>query len=213
MKQLKIFSSLLAAGILFLSCTRQTSQDIKILLKNDWSIQSSKEIEADGSIISTTAFQPEKWYPATVPSTVFGTLVENKVYPDPYFGTNIESVPGYIRARRGEIPDDSPFRSAWWYRTTFSLPKEFRGKNIWIKFHSINYKANIWLNGTLIADTASIEGAYRLYNLEITKASRPGKINCLALEIFPPLRLTGEWASGMMFLFIRPDRSQLKILR
>ncbi len=183
MKQFKILCSLLTAEILTLSCM---GQDGKILLRDNWTIQSSKEIKVEGSIISTTAFQPVKWYPATVPSTVFGTLVENKVYPDPYFGTNIESVPGYIRDRRGEIADDSPFRAAWWYRTTFSLPKEFKDKNIWLKFHSINYKANIWLNGVMIADTVSIEGAYRLYNLDITKASQPGKINCLALEIFPP---------------------------
>jgi len=161
-------------------------QDGKILLRNNWAIQSSKEIKADGKTISASAFQPDKWYPATVPSTIFGTLVENKVYPDPYFGTNIESVPGYVKDRRGEIPGDSKFSSAWWYRTTFSLPREFKGKNIWLKFHSINYKANIWLNGTLIADTTYIEGAYRLYNLNITKASLPGKTNCLALEIFPP---------------------------
>ena len=186
MKPLKIFSFILTSGILFTSCAKQASQDIKILLRNDWAIQSSKEVNADGSIISAASFKPEKWYPATVPSTVFGTLVENKVYPDPYYGTNIESVPGYIRARRGEIPDDSPFRPAWWYRTAFTLPREFRGKNIWINFQSINYKANIWLNGKLIADTTSIEGAYRLYNLDITKAAKPGRTNCLALEIFPP---------------------------
>jgi exo-1,4-beta-D-glucosaminidase len=183
MKALKIFGILLAAGIVNYPCT---GQDGKILLRNNWAIQSSKEIKADGRIISSTPYLPEKWYPATVPSTVFGTLVENKVYPDPYYGTNIESVPGYIRTRGGEIANDSPFRAAWWYRTTFSLPKEFKGKNIWLKFHSINYKANIWLNGVMIADTVSIEGAYRLYNLNITKTAQPGKTNCLALEIFPP---------------------------
>jgi exo-1,4-beta-D-glucosaminidase len=140
-------------------------------------------------------YAPEKWYPATVPSTVFGTLVENKVFPDPYYGTNIQTVPGYISRRGGEIPDDSPFKVSWWYRTVFTLPADFKGKNTWIKFHSINYKANIWLNGKLVADTAEIEGAYRLYNLNVTEFALPGKENCLALEIFPPkgLDLTITW--------------------
>ena len=56
----------------------------------------------------------------------------------------------------------------------------------WLKFHSINYKANVWLNGKLIADTTTIEGAYRLFNLDITNAALPGSNNCLALQIFPP---------------------------
>jgi len=140
----------------------------------------------DGMILSTSAYQLEKWYPATVPSTVFGTLVENKVYPDPYYGTNIQKIPGYIARRAGEIPDDSPFKSSWWYRTTFDLPADFRSRNTWIKFHSINYKANIWLNGNLIADTMTVQGAYRLYNFNLTEFAKPGKQNCLALEIFPP---------------------------
>ncbi len=58
--------------------------------------------------------------------------------------------------------------------------------NTWLKFHSINYKANIWLNGHLIADTVSVQGAYRLYNLNITEFAVAGGKNCLALEIFPP---------------------------
>lgn len=157
----------------------------KLLLRDNWAIQSSKEIRTPGNEISTTAYKPEKWYPATVPSTVFGTLVGNKVYPDPYFGTNIESIPGYSKDRN-KTPSDSPFIVPWWYRTVFSLPEEMSGKNIWIKFHSINYKANIWLNGNLVADTAAIEGAYRLYNLNITEFAKPGQQNCLALEIFPP---------------------------
>jgi len=158
----------------------------KITLRNNWAIQSSKEVKVSGSILSTASWKPELWYPATVPSTVFGTLVENKVYPDPYFGTNILNVPGYISRRGGEIPDDSPFKSSWWYRTTFTLPDDFKGNNTWIKFHSINYKANIWLNGNLVADTTTVEGAYRLYNFNITRFALPGKENCLAIEIFPP---------------------------
>ena len=181
------FCSLLLA-ITLISCQgiNQAGMQDKILLKDNWAIQSSDIVKEDGNAISMTGFKPEKWYPATVPSTVFGTLVENKVYPDPYYGTNIESVPGYTTNRRGNMPSDSPFRVAWWYRTVFSIPAAYKGKNTWIKFHSINYKANIWLNGNLIADTTEIEGAYRLYNLNITQYAQPGRKNCLALEIFPP---------------------------
>ena len=168
------------------ACAGQADPQDEILLRDNWVIQSSGEIKEDGKIISLLSYQPEKWYPATIPSTIFGTLVENKVFPDPYFGTNIESIPGYFTQRSGEIPAGSPFRVAWWYRTLFTLPADFKGKSTWLKFHSINYKANIWLNGHLIADTSVIEGAYRLYNLNVTEFAKAGDKNCLALEIFPP---------------------------
>ena len=126
------------------------------------------------------------WYPTTVPSTVLAALVANKVYPDPYCGTNINNIPGNITYQKNEMPTDSPFKVAWWYRTEFKMPADFKKNAYMAQFHSINYKANIWLNGKLIADTTTIEGAYRLFNLDISKAALPGKKNCLALEIFPP---------------------------
>ncbi|MBG0860411.1 MAG: hypothetical protein IQL11_12980 [Bacteroidales bacterium] len=186
MKKKYLFSIIMVSVILSSVCTGQNKSNQKILLRDNWAIQSAGEIREDGKAISAISYKPEKWYPARVPSTVFGTLVENKVYPDPYFGTNIESIPGYFTQRNGEISPNSPFRPAWWYRTVFSVPSDFKGKNIWLKFHSINYKANIWLNGTLVADTSEIQGAYRLYNLNITNLAQTGVSNCLALEIFPP---------------------------
>jgi exo-1,4-beta-D-glucosaminidase len=177
--------SLSAVALLF-SCTSKINAQDKILLKDNWAIQSSVEVKADGKAISMADFKLGKWYPATMPSTVLAALVENKVYPDPYFGTNIETLPGYSARRGANMPGDSPFRVAWWYRTVFSLPQNFKGMNTWLRFHSINYKANIWLNGHLIADTTSIAGAYRLYNLNVTEFAIPGNENCLALQIFPP---------------------------
>jgi exo-1,4-beta-D-glucosaminidase len=182
----KKLSCLIIAVVQTLTIMGQINPYGKILLQDNWTIQSSALIKEDGKVLSGQAFQPENWYPAKVPSTVLGTLVENKVYPDPYFGTNIESLPGFIKDRRGEIPEDSPFRVAWWYRTVFELPSAYKGRNIWLKLHSINYKANIWFNGQLVADTTTIEGAYRLYNLNITEFALSGGKNCLALEIFPP---------------------------
>ncbi|HEX2975983.1 MAG TPA: glycoside hydrolase family 2 protein [Bacteroidales bacterium] len=157
-----------------------------LLLRDGWLIQSSAQVKDKGPAVSDVMYNPQGWYPTSVPSTVFGTLVGNKVYPDPYFGTNIESVPGYTKERDRKMPADSPYSVPWWYRTVFSLPKNMKGQNIFIDFHSINYQANIWLNGQLVADTNQVEGAYRLYNLNITKYARPGEKNCLALEIFPP---------------------------
>jgi len=183
-----IVHTVIVLTILSLSCVKQVPADEKILLKDNWAIQSSTETKSDGKAISSNGFRAERWYPVSVPTTVLAGLVANKVYPDPYYGTNIKNLPGVIHERNSGKADENPFRVAWWYRTEFELPADYKGKQIWLKFHSINYKANIWLNGNLLADTATIEGAYRLFNLNISKEALPGENNCLALEIFPPKR-------------------------
>ncbi|MCX6262707.1 MAG: glycosyl hydrolase family 2, partial [Bacteroidia bacterium] len=194
MKTRIVFTSAVLV-ILPFTCFAQAPSGAKLLLKDNWAIQSSKEIKSDAKAISTTGFQTEGWYPTSVPSTVLAALVANKVYPDPYYGTNIKNLPGAIPERSREIPEDSPFKVAWWYRTEFKLPADYKKMHTWLQFHSINYKANIWLNGKLIADTTTIEGAYRLFNLDISKEAIPGDNNCLALEIFPPkgIDLTITW--------------------
>src|ERR1700733_8781606 len=88
----------------------------RILLAEGWEIQSSAKIKAGGEAISTTEFKTEDWHKATVPSTVVGCLVEDKVYPDPFFGMNMRSMPGMsypIGANFSlrKMPVDSPFRN------------------------------------------------------------------------------------------------------
>jgi len=182
-------------GFIAISCGKQLPSDGKLVLKDNWAIQSSGELNADGETISLTGFKAETWYPTSVPTTVLAALVANNVFPDPYYGTNITDLPGSITGRGREMPEESPFKIPWWYRTEFDLPANFKGKHIWLNFHSINYKANIWINGKLVADTNSIEGAYRLFNLDISEEAMPGEKNCLALEIFPPkgMDLTITW--------------------
>jgi exo-1,4-beta-D-glucosaminidase len=195
MKRLILYCILFSGIIFSYSCYPKADSEEKLFLKDNWTIQSSEKITADGTTISSLAYDPEGWYPASVPTTVLAALIENKVYPDPYYGTNFESIPGYYTGFDARMPDDSPFRVPWWYRTEFKIPAEYQGKNLWLNFHSINYKANIWLNGKLIADTSKIEGAYRLFDLNITDYADPGTDNCLALEIFPPkgMDLTITW--------------------
>jgi exo-1,4-beta-D-glucosaminidase len=178
-----IFTALLAITA---NCLAQKPKDQKQVLKENWAIQSSKEIKSDAKAISTTGFKTTGWYPTSVPTTVLAALVANKVYPDPYYGTNFNDLPGIIPYPKRQMPDDSPFNVAWWYRTEFKIPADYKNMHTWLQFHSINYKANVWLNGKLIADTTSIEGAYRLFSLDISKAALPGANNCLALQIFPP---------------------------
>ncbi len=164
----------------------------KIVLRQGWAIQSSADVREAGDTVSTAGFEPRGWYPATLPSTVLSALVADQVYPDPYFGMNLRSIPGAsyrVSANFSNIamPPDSPFRHAWWYRAKFELPPAYRGKTVWLGFDGINFRANVWVNGRQVADAAHMAGAWRVWQLDVTAAARPGESNVLAVEVFPPL--------------------------
>ena len=181
----------------------QASAEKSMVLRDNWFIRSSTDqaqgllmpkvrIKDDGRIISQPGYAMSDWYPTSVPSTVLAALVKNKVYADPYYGNNIMELPGM---RRWDAPEGNPFESSWWYRTEFDLPSNYAGKHVWLKFHGVNYRANLWVNGQKAADSAQMEGAYRLYSFDIAQYVKAGQKNCLALEIYPPkgMDLTITW--------------------
>jgi exo-1,4-beta-D-glucosaminidase len=180
---------LLAGGLFIGACARADSSG-RMALADHWQLQSSAKSGAEGVVISTTAFKPSDWYPATVPSTVVGTLVDDRVYPDPFFGMNLKSIPGMDypvgnNFSGKKMPADSPFKVSWWYRTEFDVRPQRDGQ-VWLNFDGINYRANIWLNGKLIADDSQVQGAYRTYEFNVTDAVVAGEPNVLAVEVFPP---------------------------
>jgi len=181
-----------------------------LFLRKGWTIQSSALVKEKGDAISQNEFQPKNWHPATVPSTVVGTLVEDRVYPDPLVDKNLRLIPGCsypIGANFSNLPmpDDSPFRVSWWYRTQFRLPANYRGKNVWLNFEGVNFRANIWLNGQQLATSDQIAGTFRTHELNIRNAVRAGALNTLAVAVFPfqPDDLGGPGWIGTRRLRIR----------
>ncbi|HEX3720417.1 MAG TPA: glycoside hydrolase family 2 TIM barrel-domain containing protein [Verrucomicrobiae bacterium] len=161
-----------------------------INLGEGWSLQSSEKIHTGGAVISTADFKPMDWYRATVPSTVVGCLVEDKVYRDPFFGMNMRSMPGVnypigVNFSNRGMSNNSPFVHSWWYRKEFRVEPRERGQ-VWLDFEGINYSANIWLNGKLVADDRQVAGAYRTYEFNVTREIAAGKSNVLAVEVFAP---------------------------
>jgi exo-1,4-beta-D-glucosaminidase len=157
---------------------------------NGWSLQSSASLDAGGAVISTAKFKPANWHAATVPSTVVGCLVQDNIYPDPFFGMNLRSFPGMdypigANFSNRAMSNNSPFKVAWWYRKEFTVAPPAGGQ-VWLDFDGINYRANVWLNGELIADDKQVAGAYRTYEFNVTGAILPGESNVLAVEVFAP---------------------------
>ena len=170
---------------------RQHRVSNKILLNGRWQIQSSCKATEKGEQISDVSFQPKGWYAATVPGAVVANLVRDgdPNYPSPYTGLNLRRMPGVEYTIGSEfanqpIPADSPFHCSWWYRTTFPAPHKTKAGLTWLNFQGINYRANIWMNGNLIADTKQIAGAWRTYELNVTDRVR--RNNAIAIEVFAP---------------------------
>ena len=182
-----IFGAFTAIIFSVTSCTRPKPAVLE--LKDNWEIQSSAAITPDGTKISTTDFQSEKWYHATVPTTVLAALVENKVYPDPFYGDNLKTIPGYRSGSWLSMPKDSPFRPSWWYRTKFTIPSDWVGQFMTLHLNGINLKANVWLNGHQIADTATVVGMFRRFEFDINQWGKPGAENSLAIQVYGPGRI------------------------
>ncbi len=163
----------------------------EITLRDGWAIESSARVAATAEQISRAGFDVTGWYKTSIPKTIVAALVENGVYPDPYFGMNLRSVPG-VRYAIGsefanqEMPEDSPFAKPWWYRTEFHLPSNYAGKRVWLAFRGINYRAEIWINGQKAAGSEQVVGAFRRYDLDVTRFVRAGARNALAVEVFAP---------------------------
>jgi exo-1,4-beta-D-glucosaminidase len=147
-----------------------------ITLGDLWNIQSSEKAKAAGEEISQPGFKIESWYPAVVPSTVLGTLVQNNVYRDIFMGRNLEKVP------------TEPFAVSWWYRREFAVPPGPAAAVTRLEFDGINYRANVWLNGRKVADASDVFGAYRRFSIDITADVKTTEKNILAVEVIPPVK-------------------------
>jgi exo-1,4-beta-D-glucosaminidase len=164
---------------------------LRLDLAEGWTLQSSARVSQPGSAVSLDSFKTSGWYKTDVPSTVLAALVSNNVYRHPYFGMNLRLIPGtsYPIGKNFSnlpMPKSSPFNVPWWYRTSFRLPASFSGKQIWLHFGGINYRATIWLNGHQIAGPGQVTGMWRTYDFNVTAEAQPGKTNSLAVEVSAP---------------------------
>ena len=137
---------------------------LRPMAENVWEITSGWEM-CEGDKVMT-----DDWYDATVPGTVLRTLVDQGVWPDPYYGLNNLAIP------------EDLCRKDWWYRCSFSLSEDMLSKEtLELLFSGINYKADIWFNGEKLGNIA---GAFIRGRFDITDLAKPE--NTLAVHIFPP---------------------------
>ncbi len=167
-----------------------------IILKDNWQLFSDDSCSSDGDAISTNEFNFLNFHETSIPSTVFNALVKDGSYNGIYYGTNLKKI------------NSDKFNSPWWYRTSFDISSI--DNNYELKFEGINYKANIWLNGKMLADTSEVNNAFRIYNFDISKYVVKGR-NILALKVFPPV--AGDFSIGFVDWNPAPPDNNMGIFR
>jgi exo-1,4-beta-D-glucosaminidase len=127
-----------------------------------------------------------------------GVLTANGLYKDIFVGDNYTKI------------DKTQFDDSWWYKTGFDLPNINPENNISLHFDGINYYANIWLNGKLIASRDKVFGTFRQFAFDITALAKK-KGNVLAVEIFRAQ--PGDFNTGFVDWNPRPLDENMGIWR
>ena len=149
-------------------------------------VSSTRLPDASGATLSRPGIDTSEWLDVELPATVLGALVDAGEYGDPFVDARLREIPGQgppaTNFSNHPMPEDSPFAQPWWYRKSFRVdtPRHAR-----LQLDGINYRANVWLNGELIANDKAVVGAYRDYVLDITDRLHPGD-NVLAIEVSAP---------------------------
>lgn len=165
-----------------------------ILLRNDWKVISSTEVKKDGAFISQKSTNLSEWKNTSVPATVLSVMVRNGLYPNPYIATNNMKIPDinnefndqYDLLKYSHLKGKNPWQEPYWYRKEFSVPIEYQGKTVWLNLGEINYKADVWLNGTQVANASEVIGMERQFRFDITSLLKTDNENILAISIYPP---------------------------
>jgi len=142
-----------------------------LIFNADWKMIEAPNLkEADGARLSATGIDVREWHDAVVPGTVLTTLVNDGVYPDPYFGLNNLLIP------------ESLNRQDYWYRLAFQIPKNFAQRELWLDFNGINFYAEAWLNGHYLGH---ITGAFTRGKFDVTRWIDAEGPNVLAVMVAP----------------------------
>ena len=136
-----------------------------------FAIQSSGRTGDTGGTISQPGYAASGWYPVSARSTVLAGLLQNNVYADPFYSTNMRSIP------------TADFTVPWWYRADFTLGSE-TGLHTFVDVTGVLSKADVWVNGTQVATSATIAGAYTDHELDLTSIVHSG-VNSVAIKVYP----------------------------
>lgn len=142
----------------------------------NWRIIRASQIQADGTALSKGGYDDSQWLPAVVPGTALVSFLKAGAIPDPDFDDNQFQI------------SEAYFTADFWYRNSFPIPVEQRGKRVFLNFDAINWKADVYFNGVFLKNELenrehSIEGAFIRAKFDVTELAAFGGENYLAVLI------------------------------
>ncbi|KAF5195845.1 mannosylglycoprotein endo-beta-mannosidase, partial [Thalictrum thalictroides] len=172
----------------------------KTKLDSGWLAARSTEVEQTGIQLTTThppTSSSSPWMEAVVPGThanivtcemdvkgfqfncnrafsVLGTLLKNKLVPDPFYGLENEAIL--------DIADSGREYYTFWFFTTFQCTVA-GNQHVDLKFRAVNYSAEVYVNGHKLVLP---KGMFRRHSLDITDILHPDGNNLLAVIVHPP---------------------------
>jgi exo-1,4-beta-D-glucosaminidase len=138
-------------------------------LTTGWKIQSSAVAGTSGAKISQPDHSTEGWLPIKQPETVMAGLLENGRYPGVFYSDRLKAVPA------------GQFNNNWWYREQLTIHPREQGRTFLI-MNGVLGTADLWVNGTKVADRSQLQGAYSRLEYDITPYVRDGA-NAIALDV------------------------------
>jgi len=85
-----------------------------------------------------------------------------------------------------------PFHGEGWYRKSFNVPKNLKGKHVSLHFDGAMYNAKIWLNGVLIGNRPN---GYIGFSVKLSEYLNYGGENLIAVQLTPE-DLSSRWYPG-----------------
>ena len=82
---------------------------------------------------------------------------------------------GYLEAEAGK----ENFRGPAWYRKMIDIPKDVKGKRIFLKFEAASLVADAWINGKYLGQH---RGGFSAFTFEISNFVKPGEENKLEVR-------------------------------
>ena len=200
------------------------ASDITNLGVGGWRVQSSATATQTGAQISTPGFNTSTWLPvagddAGAPGTEIEALAQNGLCPGDtalqpvtqatsgpnsvFFSNNMQLCYGFM----SKIGPDTvaAFNVPWWWRTDFT-PNLAAGQTATLIVNGVIGSANVWLNGTQVATSATVTGAYTRFTFTISSLIRSGT-NSLAIEVNPNDPTTLFTTDNVDWTQIPPDNN------
>lgn len=160
------------------------ASNISNLGSGGWKVQSSALATQTGAQISTPGFNTSTWLSVTnddagAPGTEIEALLQNGGCPNIFFSNNMQTCYGQMT----KIGADTiaQFKVPWWWRTDFT-PNLQSGQVAHLIVNGVVGSANVWVNGTEVATSSTVTGAYTRFSFNITGHVLAGT-NSLAIEI------------------------------